>query len=84
MLLYEEDNTMARINDIPVIEKIKKDDKMSGSIWDKENWLYIPSSYYDMIELQPILVKIPKEICKQMVKDLMEEIFKEQAGEVMD
>lgn len=75
---------MARINDIPVIEKIKKDDKMSGSIWDKENGLYIPSSYYDMIELQPILVKIPKEICKQMVKDLMEEILKEQAGQVMD
>ena len=75
---------MARINDIPVIEKIKKDDKMSGSIWDKENGLYIPSSYYDMIELQPILVKIPKEICKQMVKDLMEEILKEQAGMVMD
>ena len=75
---------MARINDIPVIEKIKKDDKMSGSIWDKENGLYIPSSYYDTIELQPILVKIPKEICKQMVKDLMEEILKEQAGAVMD
>lgn len=75
---------MARINNIPVIEKIKKDDKMSGSIWDKENGLYIPSSYYDMIELQPILVKIPKEICKQMVKDLMEEILKEQAGMVMD
>lgn len=75
---------MAKINDIPVIEKVKKDDKISGSIWDRENGLYIPSSYYNMIELEPILVKIPKEVCKQMVKDIMEEILKEQAGEVMD
>ena len=75
---------MAKINDIPVIEKVKKDDKISGSIWDRENGLYIPSSYYNMIELEPILVKIPKEVCKQMVKDIMEEILKEQAGAVMD
>lgn len=84
MLLYEEDNIMARINDIPVIEKVKKDDKISGSIWDKENGLYIPSSYYNLEEVNPILIKIPKEVCKQMVKDLMEEILKEQAGAVMD
>ena len=75
---------MARINDIPVIEKVKKDDKISGSIWDKENGLYIPSSYYNLEEVNPILIKIPKEVCKQMVKDLMEEILKEQAGQVMD
>ena len=48
---------MAKINDIPVIEKVKKDDKISGSIWDRENGLYIHSSYYNMIELEPILVK---------------------------
>lgn len=84
MLLYEEDNIMARINDILVIEKVKKDDKISGSIWDKENGLYIPSSYYNLEEVNPILIKIPKEVCKQMVKDLMEEILKEQAGAVMD
>ena len=84
MLLYEEDNIMARLNDIPVIEKVKKDDKISGSIWDKENGLYIPSSYYNLEEVNPILIKIPKEVCKQMVKDLMEEILKEQAGAVMD
>lgn len=75
---------MARINDIPVIEKIKKDDKITGSIWDKENGLYIPSSYYDTTQLQPILVKIPKEVCKQMVKDLMDEILKERSGHVFD
>lgn len=75
---------MARINDILVIEKVKKDDKISGSIWDKENGLYIPSSYYNLEEVNPILIKIPKEVCKQMVKDLMEEILKEQAGAVMD
>ena len=49
---------MARINDIPVIEKVKKDDKISGSIWDKENGLYIPSSYYNLEEVNPILIKI--------------------------
>ena len=75
---------MISINGIPVIEKVKKDEKISGSIWDKENGLYIPSAYYDLKEVNPILVKIPKKVCKQMVKDLMEEILKEQAGAVMD
>ena len=75
---------MAEINGIHVVEKVKKDDAISGAIWDNKIGLLIPSSYFNYEEVYPILVKIPRDICKEMVKDLMDEIRKEESGHVYD
>lgn len=72
---------------VPVVYKIKDDDKYGGqtieSSWAKDG-LSIPSTYFDGIRSRLVIVKIPRDICKEMVKDLMDEIRKEESGHVYD
>ena len=82
-----ENETSNRYMGVQIVSKIvceESDRKPISSAWDKDKGLLIPSSYTSGREPTPIIIRIPRDICKDMVKDLMEEILKEQAGAVMD
>ena len=36
------------------------------------------------IKPDPIMIRVNHDVCKEMVKDLLDEIRKEEAGEVLD
>lgn len=67
---------------VPIVSKIlceESDRKPVSSAWTKDGGLLIPSSYASGRDSCPIMIRIPHDICKEMVKDLMEEILKEQS-----
>lgn len=72
---------------VPVVYKIRAGSEYGGqtieSSWTKDG-LLIPSTYFAGLGSHPIIVKIPRDICKEMVKDLMDEIRKEESGHVYD
>lgn len=83
----ERDKTSSRYMGVQIVSKITCDESNREpvpSAWDKDRGLLIPSSYTSGRAPTPIIVRIPRDVCKDMVKDLMEEILKEQAGQVMD
>ena len=83
----ENNKTSTRYKGVQIVSKIvceESNRKPISSAWDKDRGLFIPSSYTSGMETVPIIIRIPRDVCKDMVKDLMEEILKEQAGQVMD
>ena len=82
-----ENETSSRYMGVQIVSKIvcnESNREPVSSAWDKDKGLLIPSSYTSGRAPTPIIIRIPRDICKDMVKDLMEEILKEQAGAVMD
>ena len=82
-----ENETSNRYMGVQIVSKIvceESDRKPISSAWDKDKGLLIPSSYTSGREPTPIIIRIPRDVCKDMVKDLMDEILKERAGAVMD
>ena len=83
----ENSKTSSKYMGVQIVSKIvcdESDREPISSAWDKDKGLLIPSSYTSGRAPTPIIIRIPRDICKDMVKDLMEEILKEQAGQVMD
>ena len=83
----ENNKTSSKYMGVQIVSKIvcdESDREPISSAWDKDKGLLIPSSYTSGRAPTPIIIRIPRDVCKDMVKDLMEEIFKEQAGAVMD
>ena len=83
----ENNKTSSKYMGVQIVSKIvcdESDREPISSAWDKDKGLLIPSSYTSGRAPAPIIIRIPRDVCKDMVKDLMEEILKEQAGEVMD
>ena len=83
----ENNKTSSKYMGVQIVSKIvcdESDREPISSAWDKDKGLLIPSSYTSGRAPTPIIIRIPRDICKDMVKDLMEEILKEQAGAVMD
>ena len=83
----ERDKTSSEYMGVQIVSKIvcdESDREPISSAWDKDKGLLIPSSYTSGMDPTPIIIRIPRDVCKDMVKDLMEEILKEQAGAVMD
>lgn len=83
----ENDKTSTRYKGVQIVSKISSKESNGEPIpsaWDKDRGLLIPSSYTSGRAPTPIIIRIPRDVCKDMVKDLMEEILKEQAGQVMD
>lgn len=83
----ENNKTSSKYMGVQIVSKIvcdESDREPISSAWDKDKGLLIPSSYTSGRAPTPIIIRIPRDICKDMVKDLMEEILKEQAGMVMD
>ena len=83
----ENNKTSSKYMGVQIVSKIvcdESDREPILSAWDKDKGLLIPSSYTSGRAPTPIIIRIPRDICKDMVKDLMEEILKEQAGAVMD
>lgn len=72
---------------VPVVYRIKTGSEYGGQIiepsWTKDG-LLIPSTYFAGVESHPIIIKIPRDICKSMIKDLLDEIRKEESGQVYD
>ena len=82
-----ENETSSKYMGVQIVSKIvcdESDREPISSAWDKDRGLLIPSSYTSGRAPTPIIIRIPRDVCKDMVKDLMEEILKEQAGAVMD
>lgn len=83
----ENDKTSTRYKGVQIVSNMmckESNGELVSSAWDKDRGLFIPSSYTSGMETVPIIIRIPRDVCKDMVKDLMEEILKEQAGQVMD
>lgn len=83
----ENNETSTRYKGVQIVSKISSKESNGEPIpsaWDKDKGLLIPSSYTSGMDPTPIIIRIPRDICKDMVKDLIEEILKEQAGAVMD
>ena len=83
----ENNKTSSKYMGVQIVTKIVSQESNGepiSSTWDKDKGLLIPSSYTSGRAPTPIIIRIPRDICKDMVKDLMEEILKEQAGQVMD
>ena len=83
----EDKNAKTRYKGIPIVSKLlcnESNREPVSSCWDNDRGLLIPSSYTSGMDPTPIIIRIPRDVCKDMVKDLMEEILKEQAGQVMD
>ena len=83
----ENDKTSTKYMGVQIVTKIVSQESNGEpvpSAWDKDRGLLIPSSYTSGRAPTPIIIRIPRDVCKDMVKDLMEEILKEQAGAVMD
>ena len=83
----ENDKTSTRYKGVQVVSKMmckESNGEPIPSAWDKDKGLLIPSSYTSGMDPTPIIIRIPRDVCKDMVKDLMEEILKERAGAVMD
>ena len=83
----ENNETSSKYMGVQIVSKIvcdESDREPISSAWDKDKGLLIPSSYTSGMDPTPIIIRIPRDVCKDMVKDLMEEILKEQAGMVMD
>lgn len=83
----ENNKTSTRYKGVQIVSKMvceESNGELVSSAWDKDRGLLIPSSYTSGMKTTPIIIRIPRDVCKDMVKDLMEEILKEQAGQVMD
>ena len=83
----EDKNAKTRYKGIPIVSKLlcnESNREPVSSCWDNDRGLLIPSSYSSGIDVCPIMVRIPRDICKEMVKDLMDEIRKEESGHVYD
>ena len=83
----ERDKTSSEYMGVQIVSKMvceESNGELISSAWDKDRGLLIPSSYTSGMKTTPIIIRIPRDICKDMVKDLMQEILKEQAGQVMD
>ena len=83
----ENNKTSTKYMGIQIVTKIVSQESNGEpvpSAWDKDRGLLIPSSHTNGMKTTPIIIRIPRDVCKDMVKDLMEEILKEQAGQVMD
>lgn len=82
-----ENETSTRYRGVQIVSKIASKESNGEPIpsaLDKDKGLLIPSSYTSGMDHTHIIIRIPRDVCKDMVKDLMEEILKEQAGAVMD
>ena len=82
-----ENETSTRYKGVQIISKIASKESNGepvSSCWDNDRGLLIPSSYASGGDVCPIMVRIPRDICKEMVKDLMDEIRKEESGHVYD
>lgn len=83
----ENNKTSTRYKGVQIVSKIvceESNRKPISSAWDKDRGLLIPSWFTSDREPTPIIIRIPRDVCKDMVKDLMDEILKERAGAVMD
>ena len=83
----ENNKTSSKYMGVQIVSKIvcdESDREPISSAWDKDRGLLIPSSHTNGMKTTPIIIGIPRDVCKDMVKDLMEEILNEQAGAVMD
>ena len=83
----ENDKTSTRYKGVQIVSNMmckESNGELVSSAWDKDKGLLIPSSYTSGRAPTPIIIRIPRDVCKDMVKDLMEEILKERAGAVMD
>ena len=82
----ENNKTSTRYRGVQIVSKISSKESNGepiSSAWDKDRGLLIPSSYTSGMDPTPLILRIPRDICKDMVNDLMEEILKEQAGQVV-
>lgn len=82
-----ENETSTRYKGVQIVSKIASKESNGEPIpsaWDKDKGLLIPSSYASGRDVCPIMVRIPRDICKEMVKDLMDEIRKEESSHVYD
>ena len=82
-----ENETSTRYRGVQIVSKIASKESNGEPIpsaWDKDKGLLIPSSYASGRDVCHIMVRIPRDICKEMVKDLMDEIRKEESGHVYD
>ena len=78
----------------PIVAKIMSNEleEPISSIWDKEKGLLICIPYFTIEQCGPTqkvhshetFLRINRDKCKEMVKDLLDEIRKEEAGEVLD
>lgn len=83
----ENKNNETRYKGIPIVSKIvcnESNREPVSSVWTKDGGLLIPSSYASGRDSCPMMIRIPRDICKEMVKDLMDEIRKEESGHVYD
>ena len=83
----ENNKTSSKYMGVQIVSKIvcdESDREPVSSCWDNDRGLLIPSSYASGRDVCPIMVRIPRDICKEMVKDLMDEIRKEESGHVYD